>query len=581
MRKLIVSALALMAAHALVSCKKKDTPPATPPGATTGATGPVAPTGGGAAPVAMVPLASPAVAGDVLGSGAIGSIDELVTAIEPYLAAMGSSKLGGAAIKAQIGKWIGLETWEGIDGAKPMRVWLVNPKKFKPPFVVALPLVAGKKAAVKGWAMEEIAGHAVLARDAATIAAVKSMVTEQLGAPAAATGSKVAFGLAVPALLEVYAPEIERLLGKLSRMVGGASGAAGGDTKKFLAWLGRGALDVARQIARADIQVVADKDSARLQLRLTPLPGTSLAQFLAAPKQAMPTSLSKVAGDVSVAAVVAYAPDAVKTLFDKIAAHMESMGAEKPGQFAAFFRDGIGALMSALKGDFVYVKRTTGNATTALMSVIDGPKGLEALRSFYVKAGALMQSDQSDVKSNLDLKKEAGAHKGTKFDRMRVTYDYSKLPEMHRKLLEQIQGKAMDSFLALKDGHLMLAGSNQTVDKPIQDALDTLSAPAAGQTLADKAEFKALLSQLPPSRFAVLYVSFVDYLKGALAGLAGMGGAGKLDALKSEGFLGASLASEGGALQVDAVATRSQIESIRTLFGQMRGMGMGGPPPAP
>ena len=164
MRKLIVSALALMAAHALVSCKKKDAPPAAPPVAATGATGPVAPTGGGAAPVAMVPLASPAVAGDVLGSGAIGSIDELVTAIEPYLAAMGSSKLGGAAITAQIGKWIGLETWEGIDGAKPMRVWLVNPKKFKPPFVVALPLVAGKKAAVKGWAMEEIAGHAVLAR---------------------------------------------------------------------------------------------------------------------------------------------------------------------------------------------------------------------------------------------------------------------------------------------------------------------------------------------------------------------------------------------------------------------------------
>ena len=153
-----------------------------------------------------------------------------------------------------------------------------------------------------------------------------------------------------------------------------------------------------------------------------------------------------------------------------------------------------------------------------------------------------------------------------------------------RGLLQAILGhrqrEGLDAVELLRD-ESMLAGSNQTVDKPIQDALDTLSAPAAGQTLADKAEFKALLSQLPPSRFAVLYVSFVDYLKGALAGLAGMGGAGKLDALKSEGFLGASLASEGGALQVDAVATRSQIESIRTLFGQMRGMGMGGPPPGP
>lgn len=574
MRKIIVSALALVAAYTFVACKKKEAPPPAP-------TGPAAATGASTAPApSPVPASAPAAAGDVLGSGAIGSIDEMVTAVEPYLAAMGSSKLGGAAIKAQLGKWIGLETWDGIDGQKPLRVWLVNPKKFKPPFVIALPLLAGKKAAVKGWAMEEIAGHAVVAKDAATLTAIKGQLTSQLAQPAAATGGRLAFGLAVPALLEVYAPEIERQLGKLSRLVAGAGGAAGTDTKKLLAWLGRGALDVARQIARADLLVTAEKESARIQLKLTPLPGTALAQFLAAPKQAAPASIAKVAGDVSVAAVVMYAPEALKVLFDKIATHMESMGAEKPTQFASFFREGIGGLMAAVKGDFVYVKRMTG-ATTALMGVADAAKGQEALRTFYTKVSALMKADESDVKSDLQLKKDDAAHKGTKYDRMRATFDYSKLPEMHRKLLEQLQGKAMDSFIAVKDNHLILAGSNQTSDKPIQDALDTLSAPAAGKTLADKPEFKALMGQVPASRFAVLYVSFVDYLKGALAGLSGMGGgaAPKLDALKSEGFLGGALSAEGGALQIDAVATRSQIESIRALFSQMRGMGMGGPGP--
>jgi hypothetical protein len=572
MRTLVLTAALVAASFSFIACKKKVAPadgaapsgPASQPNA--------------AKPTPPAPPAPPAPkpGGDILGQGAVGGVDEIVAALEPYLSAFQDSALTTAAVKAQVGKWIGLESWDGIDGQKAARVWFVNPKKFKPPFVVALPLLAGKKAAVKAWASEEIAGHVVLAKDAGTIAALKATIEAQLKSPAGVAGGRLSFGLDVPTLLEVYAPEIEKLLRKIGRKLGGPETPVGGDTKKFLQWLARGALDLARQITRVEAELTAARDHARLAIKLLPLAGTALADFTSAPKQPFPANISRAPGDVSVAAVLSYAPDALKRVFERIAASMEAAGADKPGAFLDFVRGGFVQLLGALRGDLVYTKRMSG-ATTALLGAADGAKGLAALREFYSKASVLMQADvgPKSVQTKVEIKKEAGAHKGVKYDRMRVQFDYSKLNDFERKLLESIQGKGMDSFLATKGDVVLLAGSNKTVETPIQEALDTLASPPAGKTLADKPEFKALLAALPPNRFGVLYVSFVDYVKGVFAALASAGGpglgAGKaLDALKSEGYLGGSLSIEGTALQIDAVATRSHIESIKNFFKAMR-----------
>lgn len=570
--------LALSTTLALAACKKKEEPtkPVTGPAASSGAAaGSAATAGSGSGPAAAsaaVPVvtAPPAEAGDVLGSGAIGSVDEFVAAIEPYLAAMGAGgKLSAAGIKATVGKWIGLESWDGVDGLKPVRVWLVNPKKFKPPFVVALPVVAGKTVAVKGWASEVILGHAVLAKDATTIAAMRSIVTAQLGTPAAVTGGRVVFGLGVPELLKVYEPEIEKLLGKLSKMFSSPDAPVGGDTRKFMQWLGRGALELARQISRIDAELVTTREAARLQVKLQPVAGSSLAEFLAAPRQPLPASLAKMPADVSAAVVFAYAPDALKKVLDKVSAHMESMGADKPTSFIAFAREAFGGIFDSMKGDFVYAKRTTGSSM-ALLGTKDAAKSAEAFRVFYAKAGSVMSTDTGPnaIISKSELKKDAGKYKGVKFDRVRATYDYSKMPEFQRGIMEKLQGKSQDSFIATTPEYTVLAGSSKPSDKPIQDAIEQLQ--KGGPSLADKPEFKELLSQLPASRFGVFYFSFVEYLKGALGGLAGDGMVGALGGVKSEGFLGAGLSSEGGALQIDAVATRSQIESIRKLFNAMK-----------
>jgi len=575
MRRLVV----LVAVSALVvgACKKKEAPIDPKLAAGAGKPGVAAlgtatnPAAAQTPTAAATPAAAPVLAGDVLGSGAVGSIDEFVTALEPYLAAMGAGgKLTSAGIKATVGKWIGLASWDGVDGTKPVRVWFVNPKKYKPPFVIALPMMKGKTLATQGWATEAIGEYAVLAKDAATIAALRGAVTAALAQPANVTGSKLVFNLGVPELLSVYSAEIEKLLGKLGKMVAGKDSPIGGDSKKFMIWLGRGALDVARQVARVDAELNVVKDQARIVVKLQPVAGSSLAQFLAAPKQPQPASLAKLPDDVSIAAAFSYDPAMLKATVEKIAAHMESMGADKPTAMIGFLRQGVASLFDVIKGDFVYAKRVTG-ASMALVGVKDQAKALESFRGIYTQAAAFAEQDTGPgaIASKSELKKDAGSVKGMKYDRVRTSFDYSKLEGMQRTIMEKIQGKAMDSFYSATPEFIVLAGSSKTSEQPIADAIEQLQKPAS--SLASKAEMKELGAAVSQGRFGLIYFSFVEYLKGAFSALAGMGmGGGAMSGIKSEGFLGAGLSVEGGALQIDAVATRSQIESIRKLFQSMR-----------
>jgi hypothetical protein len=206
-----------------------------------------------------------------------------------------------------------------------------------------------------------------------------------------------------------------------------------------------------------------------------------------------------------------------------------------------------------------------GGGSISLYGTADAKKTLARLRALYEKAGSILEAaPMGGAKGKVAYAAGVGTHKGVKYDRVRVTYDYSKMPEFQAKILEQFQGKQADTYLAPAKGYVVVASGRDGV-RGIRTALDRLSAGAAG-SLAEKPELRELTGQLPPGRFAVLYFSFVDYLKSTLGGLAGGKMAGVFGQIESRGYLGAGLSVDRGALRVDGIATRSQIESIRKLF---------------
>src|SRR5438105_1600186 len=162
-------ALVLALVAALAACKKKEEPK--PPAAQAPAQ-------------ATAPAVAPAARGDILGAGVVESFDELINAVQPYLAAMGASMATIAGAKAQIGRWIGLASWEGVEGTRPLRFWLLNPKKYRPPILTAIPMQKGKTLQTNGWATEAVGDYALVAKDAGTIAAVRPLVAQELGSPA-------------------------------------------------------------------------------------------------------------------------------------------------------------------------------------------------------------------------------------------------------------------------------------------------------------------------------------------------------------------------------------------------------------
>jgi hypothetical protein len=564
MRKIVLFALIA----AIAACKKKEEPK---PDA-----GAVAPKPAAQAPVpapapqpAAAPSPAPALAaGEVLGSGAVGSIDDFVLAIEPYLAAMGASRTTLAGVKATIGRWIGLSSWEGVDGARPIRFWFLNPKKYRPPVLAAFPTQKGKKVQTQGWAAEAVGEHTLVAKDASTIAALRGTVTQALASPAGVSGAGVRFGLSIAELVAAYEPEIEKLLGRLSRVLGGRQVPGAGGMRTFAGWLGRALLDFGRQLDRADAELDVGKDHARVMLRLSPRGGTGLAALLAAEPRPSPAAPSKLPGDAAIAVTAAYDPAALGKAFDGIAAHIEAMGKEGPTAVAAFLRQWLIPLVGTLRGDFTHVRRLSGGSIS-LYGTGDAAKTLAKLRGVYEKAGSLLDATPlGGLKGKVRYSKATGTHKGTKYDRVRVTYDYSKMPEFQAKILEQIQGKQTDTYLAPTKEYVVVTGGRDEA-KGMRAALDRLGAGASG-SLAEKPEFRELSGQLPGGRFAVLYFSFVDYLKSALGGLAGGKMSGLLAQVESRGYLGAGFSAEKGALRIDGIATRSQIESIRKLFQSLR-----------
>jgi hypothetical protein len=559
MRKIVLVALIA----AIAACKKKE------PGPDAGAA-PPRPAAQAPAP-APQPAVTPApalAAGEILGAGAVGSIDDFVLAIEPYLAAMGASATTLAGVKATIGRWIGLTSWDGVDGARPIRFWFLNPKKYRPPVLVAFPNRKGKKAQTQGWAAEVVDEHTLVARDASTIAALRGAVTQALASPAGVSGAGVRFGLSIAELVAAYEKEIEQLLGRLGKVLGGRQvpGAEGMTT--FAGWLGRALLDFGRQLDRADAELDVGKDHARVMLRLAPRAGTGLAALLAAKPRPLPAAPAKLPGDAAIAVTAAYDPAALAKAFEGIAAHIEAMGKEGPTALAAFLRQWLIPLLGTLRGDLTHVRRLSGGSIS-LYGTVDAAKTLARLRGVYEKAGSLLEATpQGGLKGKVSYVQAAGTHKGTKYDRVRFTYDYSKMPEFQAKILEQLQGKEVDTYLAATKEFVVVTGGR---DGPagMRAALDRLGSSGAG-SLSEKPEFRELSGQLPEGRFAVLYFSFVDYLKSALGGIAGGKMAGLFGGVESRGYLGAGFTAEKGALRIDGIATRSQIESIRKLFQSFR-----------
>jgi hypothetical protein len=560
MRPLIpVVALAL----AVAACKKKEAP---------------APDAAAAAPAPRAtpaPQPAPAVAplpkGEVLGRGAVGSIDELVASIEPYLAAMGASRLHVSGAKATIGGWIGLSSWDGVDGARPIHFWVLNPKKYRPPLLVALPVQKGKSVQTKGWASQALGEHTILARDAATIAALRTVAERELAEPAGVSGAAVRVSVSVDEVLGAYEPEVQRMLGRLTSALGAARELGVGDElKKLVAWQGRGLLDLARQIGDASAELSAGKDHARLVLRLRPRPGSGLADLLAAPKQPFPGSVSKLPGDAAFAIAAAYAPEALRRAAEKVAAHMESLGKEGPLSFAGAVRNAAAPFFGSIRGDWSFVRRVGGGGVSVhLIGTREPKKSLEALRALLQKTRELLgQAGPMGAQAKAAYTKQAGTHKGVKYDRLRVVYDFSKLSGFQGKLMETLFGKVQDTYVAAKGEYLVMTSGKGGDARSVHEALDLLDARRSG--LSEKPEFKELLAQAPPDRFLVLYFSFVDYLKSTISALGAGAGGALVASVPSRGYIGGALTAEGGALRLDAVATRSQIESIKKIFDSLR-----------
>jgi hypothetical protein len=523
---------------------------------------------------------TPAAKGDVLGSGTIGSIDDLLTALEPYLTSMGAPNLSVAGIRATVGRWIGLASWDGVDGSRPARVWLLNPKKFRPPVVVALPMQKGKTAQMMGWSAEAVGDYALLAKNASTLAAVKGLIAPEVAAPAAVTGGKAHFSLALPDLLAVYADDVRRGLSKLGRLTAGG-GSIGDSAKKMIGWFARAALDVASQIQRVEADVDLPKDHAHVTLRLLPQQGTGLAAFLAAPKQPTPEMLAKIPADAAIAFAISYAPEAIRKVIEHVVASMEAQGAEMPAEVVALIREVGMKFIDALRGDLTYVKKVTGGSSMLFIGAKDAKKALGAMRLASEKLSSVMGdvAGPMGIKTKSEFAKEAGSYKGVKYDRVRVTYDFGKVPDFQAKLIEKLLGKANDSYTAAAKDYLISASGTGTDAKSIQTAIDLLKSSAGG--LADKAEFKELSAALPASRFAIGYFSFADWLKSTLSILPGPM-VDKLTGIQSRGFIGGSLAVDNGALQIDVLATRSQLESVRMIFQMLKGAsGMRGPGSGP
>src|SRR5438874_441625 len=107
---------------------------------------------------------------------------------------------------------------------------------------VALPTPPSPTPIVTPLVVAPIAKGALLAKDAATLAAVRNAVSAELATPPTVASSKVVFGLSLPDVISIYEGEIQALVGKLGRLTAGATG-GNENIGKLMAWLGRGALD--------------------------------------------------------------------------------------------------------------------------------------------------------------------------------------------------------------------------------------------------------------------------------------------------------------------------------------------------
>jgi hypothetical protein len=566
MRWIVVVALL----GALVACKKKEEPKPIPSQADAGLAQVPAPPAPAPAPAPAPPVA--ATKGELLGAGTVGSVDELVSALEPYLSAMGASGLTVASVKATVAKWIGLATWDGVDGARPIRFWLLNPKKYSPPFLVALPMREGKTVQTQGWASEVVAGHALLAKNAGTLAALRAVAAQEVAKPPPVTGSVVRFALSVDELLSAYQADLEKLLSRASQALAGLQ-APSDDTKKFVTWMTRGLIAVAKQVREAEAELSVGKDHARVMLRLAPHAGSALATFLAAPRPELPDLTQLLPGDPAIAFVFRYDPQAFGRAVEQIAANMEAMGKDGPASFAKALRQSFLPFLSKLRGDWSYVRPVSGGGFSMHLIGSREPKPtLDALRAFLGSATELMGAGgPSGAQSKTTYAKNVGKYKGTSYDRQRVTYDFSKLPDFQGKLMEQLVGKTSDTYLAAAKDLVLLASGRGMSPRPIENALDRVMGKPV-KSLAEKAEFKELLAQLPPGHVGVFYFSFVDYLKSTFGAMAGGKEPPMFKNIASQGFLGGGLSVEGGAIRVDLIATRSQIDSIRKIFDAFRGV---------
>jgi hypothetical protein len=562
MRWIVVVALL----GALVGCKKKEEPrPSSVPAVDAGLTqGPVSPAS--AAPGVTVAR------GEILGTGTVGSIDELVTTLEPYLSAMGASGLTVASVKATVARWIGLATWDGVDGARPVRFWLLNPKKYTPPFLVALPMREGRTVQTQGWASEAVAGHALLAKNAGTLAALRAAAAQEIARPPAVTGSVVRFSLAVEDLLTAYQADIEKLLAKAGQAISGLP-APSDDAKKLVSWMAQGLVALAKQVREVEAELSVGKDHARVMLRLSPNAGSALAAFLGAPRPELPDQASLLPGDSAIAWVFRYDPQAVGRAVEQIASHMEAMGKEGPGAFAKMLRQSFLPFLSKLRGDWSYVRPMSGGGFSMHLLGSREPRStLDSLRTLLGSAGELWGlGGPPGVQTKTAYTRNVGKYKGIDYDRQRVTYDYSKLPDFQRKLMEQLLGKTSDTYLAATKDMVLLSSGRGTSARPIENALEQVMGKPA-RSLAEKAEFRELQAQLPPGHVGILYFSFVDYLKSTFAAMTGGKAPPMFKGIASQGFLGGGFSVESGALRVDLVATRSQIDSIRKFFDAFRGV---------
>jgi len=246
----------------------------------------------------------------------LGGISDFVDAIQPGVSAM---------IKAQLGTKLAVDpAAAGLDADKPAGIAILNPKEFKEPWVVVLPVSDEKQAFLTelqnmlgapedagadllkyGLGAEDqnlflriAAGHVVVGGSDAAVSTIADAVKKN-GLGAHDADDTLVAAVNVKQVLKLYGDDLQEALKELRESVGGDLGGAGGAggaagvggpfamfamVGKLAALLGpdladMGA-DVLKQVDGVEVSLTINKDKLAITETLFAKPGTSLAKLI-------------------------------------------------------------------------------------------------------------------------------------------------------------------------------------------------------------------------------------------------------------------------------------------------------------